>query len=633
MSDTPVLKIPLDLSDLDVFEQKIGDLKKQMASASAGSKLGQVGQGAQGGVAQLTVSLDKLSKVATNPKIIGNAGFFSRADRQSKEIAKAWQDVAKAIERSSKSFNVGLGRELTKLGGGGIGILGLIRGLLPLGALAGILGTAWAANTDIARQTKTARSLGIPIGVARAFGADFDQLGLGESDLSNVENARYDITKANSFNNAGINQQERLNAPVDQLTFDTFRNIVERYKQQAAINPQSAANWFENRGFADLGFSLDQIRTAANAPEGQLDKQWEKYQIERPKLMVADATGQKALDLQQKIRDDLNNVEQHFHDVIAQNSEWLGTLADAASKAAIAVTDFGVKVLHIAADAVGGLTEQGDNPIGPTGPIPAFDSSTVNGPRIVAGFDRMGQWMRSQYSALTSANSPFAIPDSTKLIADPNREAHRTAIESAQGLKPKTLETVEYLESKGGRYNVGPKLKNGEQAIGPYQFLGGTAKTYGLNPADRMDEAKEAEAAGRYLKALSARYKGDYAKVLAAYNWGEGNVDRDINGYTDNAGVKHAGHGDDWLKFAPKETQKYVDEGMDRLQPGIIDRLDKGLAEVGQRIRELVRDGGGASLRHDNPQQYPFKADIRVHGRVELPSGGDVFVSGQSLAY
>ena len=46
---------------------------------------------------------------------------------------------------------------------------------------------------------------------------------------------------------------------------------------------------------------------------------------------------------------------------------------------------------------------------------------------------------------------------------------------------------------------------------------------------------------------MMRKYRGDVAKALAAYNWGQGNVDRDV-----------AAHGDAWQRFAPKETRDYI---------------------------------------------------------------------------
>lgn len=81
-------------------------------------------------------------------------------------------------------------------------------------------------------------------------------------------------------------------------------------------------------------------------------------------------------------------------------------------------------------------------------------------------------------------------------------------------------------------------------ASGMMQFMPATARGYGIDP---YDPAQAVDAAGKMLSGLAAKYKGDWAKALAGYNWGGGNVDKAIKKY-----------GDDWLAHAPTETKNYV---------------------------------------------------------------------------
>lgn len=98
----------------------------------------------------------------------------------------------------------------------------------------------------------------------------------------------------------------------------------------------------------------------------------------------------------------------------------------------------------------------------------------------------------------------------------------------------KDLASVRRVESGGNDRAVSPK-----GAIGPYQFMPDTAKSLGLSAEDAMDEKKARPAAKRYLQELTNKY-GSKEKGLAAYNWGEGNMDK--KGYDK----------------APGETQAYV---------------------------------------------------------------------------
>jgi len=89
-------------------------------------------------------------------------------------------------------------------------------------------------------------------------------------------------------------------------------------------------------------------------------------------------------------------------------------------------------------------------------------------------------------------------------------------------------------------------------AVGPWQFMPGTAKDYGLRQNWWLDERRDLElstrAAAHYLKDLYARF-GDWALVLAAYNSGGGLVSRKI---------RQHGHDNFWAMRLPTQTTAYV---------------------------------------------------------------------------
>jgi len=89
-------------------------------------------------------------------------------------------------------------------------------------------------------------------------------------------------------------------------------------------------------------------------------------------------------------------------------------------------------------------------------------------------------------------------------------------------------------------------------AVGPWQFMPGTAKMNGLATSWWLDERRDLEmsthAAARYLKRLHDEF-GDWALVLAAYNSGEGRVRRQI---------RLTGHTDYWQHRLPRQTVNYV---------------------------------------------------------------------------
>lgn len=94
------------------------------------------------------------------------------------------------------------------------------------------------------------------------------------------------------------------------------------------------------------------------------------------------------------------------------------------------------------------------------------------------------------------------------------------------------------------------------KATGPWQFMGGTAKLYGLQinywVDERRDPIKSTIAAARYMRDLYAEF-GDWYLAMAAYNAGPGKVKR---------GIARTGSRDFWIisdtKHLRPETKHYV---------------------------------------------------------------------------
>jgi len=95
------------------------------------------------------------------------------------------------------------------------------------------------------------------------------------------------------------------------------------------------------------------------------------------------------------------------------------------------------------------------------------------------------------------------------------------------------------------------------RAAGPWQFLSGTARDFGVTINDwydgRRDFIAATAAALDYLEYLSELFDGDWALALAAYNAGQGRVGRAIRR---NAA---RGRGTEWHELPlPRETLAYV---------------------------------------------------------------------------
>ncbi len=116
---------------------------------------------------------------------------------------------------------------------------------------------------------------------------------------------------------------------------------------------------------------------------------------------------------------------------------------------------------------------------------------------------------------------------------------------------PQNMKYLSVVESA-----LNPRAVSRVGAVGLWQFMKPTGKEYGLDQNsyidERMDPEKATDAACRFLSRLY-KYYGDWELAMAAYNCGQGNV---------NKAIKRAGGGKKgfWEIFPhlPKETRSYV---------------------------------------------------------------------------
>jgi membrane-bound lytic murein transglycosylase D len=100
-----------------------------------------------------------------------------------------------------------------------------------------------------------------------------------------------------------------------------------------------------------------------------------------------------------------------------------------------------------------------------------------------------------------------------------------------------------------------PSALSWASASGLWQFIPGTGARFGLRRTAHMDERngfeKATRASAQYLKFLANRYGGNWELAMAAYNSGEGNVDR---------AIRRAGVANFWVAYPylPQETRNYV---------------------------------------------------------------------------
>lgn len=114
---------------------------------------------------------------------------------------------------------------------------------------------------------------------------------------------------------------------------------------------------------------------------------------------------------------------------------------------------------------------------------------------------------------------------------------------------PKELKYLSVIESR-----LKTNAVSWAGAVGPWQFMSGTARSLGLKVGkykdDRTDYFKSTHAAARYLTKLFGIY-GDWLLVIAAYNGGPGTV---------NSAIRRSGSRNFWVLqyHLPAESRNHV---------------------------------------------------------------------------
>ena len=138
---------------------------------------------------------------------------------------------------------------------------------------------------------------------------------------------------------------------------------------------------------------------------------------------------------------------------------------------------------------------------------------------------------------------PLADPEYRKKLRGEDNNYKPSSfggLEGQNGLPRGLLDAVWSVESGRGKH-----MTSSAGARGHFQFMSGTASDYGVT--DPNDLAQSARGAAQYLRDLMRTFGGDLAKALAAYNWGPGNLSKDI-----------AANGADWRAHLPSETLNYI---------------------------------------------------------------------------
>jgi soluble lytic murein transglycosylase-like protein len=386
--------------------------------------------------------------------------------------------------------------------------------LLKLSAVGGSILTLPAAvlasTNALAGQNVQARGLGLRIGQTQAFEANFEKYGLNASDLANTANAQGDMSKWGAYLAAGLSPSQIQNEDAEQLTYDYYKAASSKFREwQKSGAP--AASLAQSYGFTNQ-FSLQQLRAGASYSDADLAASQQRELEDARKNAVDQATADKASDVKASLKSDWAQVMNTFNDQMATASPELKLLGDSAAAAAVNLLKVAGPEAKAVLDALQGA------------PVSREDAAKGG---VVGGLATAGYWLRDKLGI-------GALPNTSTL-------------ESANGLPVGLLAAQAMAESSGN-----PNAKSSKGALGLMQFMGPTARQYGVD--DPTDPAQAIRGASYYDRDLLKRYGGDIRKALAAYNWGMGNakdprLDADI-----------AKNGSNWEAHIPAATEAYINK-------------------------------------------------------------------------
>jgi membrane-bound lytic murein transglycosylase D len=142
-----------------------------------------------------------------------------------------------------------------------------------------------------------------------------------------------------------------------------------------------------------------------------------------------------------------------------------------------------------------------------------------------------------------------------------------------------------------------PYAYSSDRAAGIWQFIPGTGRRYGLKLNwwydGRRDIVASTRAALDYLQYLHDTFDGDWLLALAAYNSGEGTVEKAIR-----YNKRHHRPTDFWSLRLPKETEQYV--------PRLL------------ALREIVADPQQQGISLRSIPDEPYLTAVRIDSQLDL---------------
>jgi hypothetical protein len=661
VADKPIIKIPVDTEEWDKFidsYQNYNNLLEKQGDAWAGTNKGIRQQ--KTAFDDVDKSFSDLVNKAQNPKFSGPNGSFVKVTKSSKETEKSWRNIARDMEKSSKSM------------------MGIARSGLSVQSIAGLFGMAGtvatglfagnvSANNSFADQNILNRKLNLKPGEEKAFSTVYEKAGGDTALLAKLAAAQADPSQWRYLQAAGISIDDIKSKGTEALGEEFLQKVGNKVNE---LGPQQFGMWAQSQGVTNFG-DVNSLRLAGSYKDADYAGMHQQTAQLIPQLAAKQKTLDEATAAKQQLEEALARDTLEFDKALIKLNPLILTMTGEATKWITAFaesdelkTDINnietafdklAKAGNWLADKLDALFGTGDK----DDPAKGHDAH-IDKDGLLANLIAAAQHPIDYFSGKDRSTSGWDIDIpgiGTKAWNAPDNVNPSTGNASMDAL----LDATKEVESHGKANAVGPVTKEGWTAKGAYQFSPADLDRY--NVADPFDQKAERGGAARKYADLAKEYKGNIMEMEAAYNWGEGNLNtflKDHHGNFDvaslppgvqdylekmnkalvkeDAGTKAAVAADAKVSAAAKskadidpkivpmdsvDEQAMADSSKSDAQAVTESFTDRMMRAAGM-VNNLFSAGGLASARGDqttatridrqgNQPMTPYKIEVQVH--------------------
>lgn len=546
MTVRAIIDVPVNTSEFERFQALFNQYKGQLdETPGIWAEVEKEHEGLAKGFKAVTAALLAQNQFAREME--------DSQDKQGKQLSTAeriWTGIGKTTKGIAGNIF-----EATKALAKWTGLLGAVGGLLGAGGLFGIDRMA----AGVADTRRRGMGLGLSTGNMTAFEIEMKRLVDPDAFLGNLAEMEGDVT-----------QQGPAYALMGHgLTGDTMKDAVEFLRAERDLAQRTPLGLlgptFQAYGLKESPDTQRRMHDMSTAEFNSLIEALGKASKETD---IKDETAQKWTDFTAKMELAKKSIFKTFVEGLEPLEKPLGRLSDAfkhflevfLNSPAIqkAIDDFAVD-LDLFAKTLSS-PEFIHSVEGFTSDVSGLAKTlhAVMNPRET--IEKYGASVASKFIDVTGSGGnivtlPFkATQDAIRAYQSWSHQAGPSGL----------LDIIKQLE-RSGAHAVSPM-----GAKGTYQLMPGTFKQYADPGDDPFDEFTSRKVAGRYVVDLEEKYGDDIPKVLAAYNWGPGNLDKLLKS-----------HPTDWQQFLPrKETRDYLTRAVPLMQAS------------GQKIRVQVEVKG-----------------------------------------